>query len=128
MYELDQLVAADMPLPGRRQNADVKIEGDLSRPRVERLLVGSRDCTKRVDGVLKQVSVVRGLLGDDIPVHGVLCLVKEDWPQIGGSFTTRGAQALRPKKLYPALRAVGPMSADTVAEVHRNLAAVLRVA
>lgn len=69
---------------------ELKVEGGLFRPRVEKLLVGTRDCTKLVDGVLKQVGVVRELLNDDIPVHGVLCFVEADWPLIGGAFTTRG--------------------------------------
>ena len=37
----------------------LKIEGGILRPRVEKLLVGRRDSTKLVDGVLKQVDVVR---------------------------------------------------------------------
>jgi len=106
----------------------LKTEGGLFRPRVERLLVGSRDCTKLVDGVLKQVDVVRGLLDDDVPVHGVLCFVEADWPLIGGTFTTRGVQALWPKKLYPKLQSEGPFTADTVAEIHRKLAHALREA
>lgn len=56
----------------------LKVEGGLLRPRVEKLLVGSRDCTKLVDGVLKQVDVVRGIVGDGVPVHGVLCFVDAD--------------------------------------------------
>ena len=111
-----------------RGRPHLKIEGGLFRPRVERLLVGSRDCTKLVDGVLKQVDVVRGLLDDDVPVHGVLCFVEADWPLIGGTFITRGVQALWPKKLYPKLQAEGPFTADTVAEIHRKLAHALRAA
>jgi hypothetical protein len=111
-----------------RGRPHLKIEGGLFRPRVERLLVGSRDCTKLVDGVLKQVDVVRGLLDDDVPVHGVLCFVEADWPLIGGTFTTRGVQVLWPKKLYPKLQAEGPFTADTVAEIHRKLAHALRAA
>ena len=103
-----------------RGRPHLKIEGGLFRPRVERLLVGSRDCTKLVDGVLKQVGVVCGLLDDDVPVHGVLCFVEADWPLIGGTFTTRGVQALWPKKLYPKLQAEGPFTADTVAEIHQS--------
>lgn len=111
-----------------RGRPHLKVEGGLFRPRVERLLVGSRDCTKLVDGVLKQVDVVRGLLDDDVPVHGVLCFVEADWPLIGGSFTTRGVQAMWPKKLCPTLQAEGPIAADTVAEMHRKLARALRAA
>lgn len=103
----------------------LKIEGGFLRPRVEKLLVGTRDCTKLVDGVLNQVDIVRGLVGDDLPVHGVLCFVEADWPLIGGSFTTRGVQALWPKRLYPQLKADGPLLTQTVAEVHRRLASSL---
>lgn len=103
----------------------LKVEGGLLRPRVEKLLVGTRDCTKLVDGVLKQVAVVHGIVGDEVPVHGVLCFVDADWPLIGGSFTTRDVEALRPRKLYPKLQAAGPLTVDAVADLHRTLAAGL---
>jgi hypothetical protein len=103
----------------------LKIEGGFLRPRAEKLLVGTRDCTKLVDGVLNQVDIVRGLVGDDLPVHGVLCFVEADWPLIGGSFTTRGVQVLWPKRLYPKLKADGPLLTQTVAEVHWRLASSL---
>lgn len=111
-----------------RGRPHLKVEGGLFRPRSERLLVGSRDCTKLVDGVLKQVDVVRGVLGADVPVHGVLCFVDADWPLIGGDFTTRGVQALWPKKLYRQLQGEGPLAADACAEIHRKLATSLRAA
>ncbi|KAB7740365.1 NERD domain-containing protein [Nostocoides sp. F2B08] len=105
--------------------AHLKIEGGLFRPRVERLLVGSRDCTKLIDGVLKQVGMVRELLTDEVPVHGVLCFVDADWPLIGGTFTTRGVQALWPKKLYTKLQTDGPITVEATAEIHRKLAHAL---
>jgi hypothetical protein len=111
-----------------RGRPHLRIEGGLFRPRVERLFIGSRDCTTLVDGVLKQVDVVRGLLDDDVPVHGVLCFVEADWPLIGGAFTTRGVQALWPKKLYSALQSEGHLSADMVRETHRKLAQALTAA
>jgi hypothetical protein len=103
----------------------LRIEGGILRPRVEKLLVGTRDCTKLVDGVLKQVDIVRGLVGDDIPIHGVLCFIEADWPLIGGSFTTRGVEVLWPKRLYPKLKSDGLLQTQTVAEVHRRLASSL---
>ncbi len=106
----------------------LKVDGGLFRPRVERLLIGSRDCTKLVDGVLKQVDVVRSFLDDDVRVHGVLCFVEADWPLLGGAFTTRGVDVLWPKKLYPKLQAEGPLGVDAVAEIHRKLAQALRAA
>lgn len=112
-----------------RGRPQLKIEGGILRPRAERLLVGSRDCTKLVDGVLKQVDVVRAALAhDDAPVRGVLCFVEADWPLIGGSFTTRDVQALWPKKLYPQLQARGPMSCETIDDIHRRLAKALPAA
>ena len=111
-----------------RGRPHLKIEGGLFRPRVERLLVGSRDCTKLVDGVLKQVDVVRGLLDIDVPVHGVLCFIEADWPLIGGTFTTRGVQALWPKKLYPQLQAEGSITLEALVEIHRRLAHALPAA
>lgn len=102
-----------------------KIEGGLIRPRVEKLVVGNRDCTKLVDGVLKQVGIVRDIVGADVPVHGVLCFVEADWPLIGGSFKTRGVHVLWPKKLYPRLMSGGPIDPASLEELHRKLASAL---
>lgn len=90
----------------------LKVEGGVLRPRVEKLLVGRRDRTKLVDGVLKQVQVMRRVVGGTVPVHGVLCFIEADWPLIGGSFTTRGVQVVWPKKLYPMLTSDGALSAE----------------
>ena len=46
----------------------LRIEGGLLRPRVEKLIVGNRDRTKVVDGVLHQVEIVRGVVGEAVPV------------------------------------------------------------
>ena len=98
------------------------------RPRVERLVVGTRDCTKLVDGVLTQVDAVRGVVGDHLPVHGVLCFVDSDWPLIGGSFATRKVQVLWPKRLLADLSAPGVLDVGEVERVHRKLADALRPA
>jgi hypothetical protein len=42
----------------------LRIEGGVLRPRVERLMVGGRERTKVVDGVLKQIEVVRAVVGE----------------------------------------------------------------
>lgn len=81
---------------------ELKIESGILRARVEKVLVGRRDCTKLVDGVLKQIDLVRDVVGD-IPVTGALCFVEADWPLIGGAFTTRGVHALWPKRLAKLL-------------------------
>lgn len=103
----------------------LKIEGGLLRPRVEKLLVGSRDCTKLVAGVLKQIDIVRGVIGDQVAVQGVLCFVEADWPLLGDSFTTRGVEVMWPKKLYPLLQAGDHADVEVLEDVHRRLAAAL---
>jgi hypothetical protein len=79
-----------------------RIEGGILRPRVEKVLVGRRDCTKLVDGVLKQVDLVRELVGN-VPVTGALCFIEADWPLVGGAFTTRDVYVLWPKRLTKLL-------------------------
>ena len=84
---------------------ELKVEGGILRPRIEKLFVGRRDCSKLVDGVLKQVDLVHEAVGEDIPVVGSLCFVEADWPLIGGSFTMRGVHVLWPKLLAKTLGA-----------------------
>lgn len=100
---------------------ELKIEGGILRPRVEKLLVGSRDCTKLVDGVSKQVNLVREAVGD-IPVTGAICFVEADWPLVGGAFTTRGVHVLWPKRLAKILTDALPAGVNVVA-VRERLAA-----
>ena len=118
----------------------LKIEGGILRQRTEKLLVGTRDCSRLVDGMLKQVGVVEDVLlvggrpegsgrpWGRVPVHGVLCFVEADWPLVGGAFATRGVDVLWPKKLYPRLQADGPLTPAAIAEIHRHLASALPTA
>lgn len=92
---------------------ELKIEGDFLRPRAEKLLIGGRESTKLVDGVLKQVDVVRDLI-EDVPVNGALCFIEADWPLFGGAFTTRGVQVLWPKRLTKVLVAQTSGDVDVV--------------
>ena len=93
---------------------ELKVEGGILRPRVERVLVGRRDCTKLVDGVLKQADLVRDLVGD-VPVTAALCFVEADWPVIGGAFLTRGVHVLWPKSLAKLLAEAPRGEVDIVA-------------
>lgn len=81
---------------------ELRIEGGILKPRVEKLLVGNRDRTKLVEGVLRQVGLVREVVGD-IPIFGTLCFVDADWPLVGGAFTTRGVRVLWPRRLLKML-------------------------
>lgn len=102
------------------------VEGGLFRPRVEKLVVGTRDQTKLVEGVHKQVDLVRAALEAagvaDVPVRGVLCFVEADWPLFGGSFVIDGVGVLWPKKLAEQLATAGPLDDARVDEAHRALA------
>ena len=100
------------------------VEGGILRPRVERLTVGSRDCSRLVDGVLKQVGLVRESLAGhcDVPIQAALCFVAADWPLIGGSFATRGVHVLWPKKLATRLAEPGVLTPETILRVQGDLA------
>lgn len=107
---------------------ELRVEGGILRPRSQTLLVGRRNCTKLVDGVLKQIELVTGALGasralPEVAVRGVLCFVEADWPLIGGSFRTRGVEVLWPKKLAKQLQLPGDLTEPEIEQVHRSLAA-----
>lgn len=105
----------------------LRVEGGLLRPRVEKLVVGSRDQTRLVDGVHKQVDLVRDALSlaglGELRVRGVLCFVEADWPLIGGSFVVDGVDVLWPKKLAARLVADGSLDDVVVDGAHRALGA-----
>src|SRR4051812_30637696 len=101
---------------------ELRVEGGLLRPRVEKLMVGARDRTKLVDGVLNQVERVRAVLEDEnVPVAGVLCFVEADWPLVGAFFSTRGVRVASPRRLSKMLAAAE--GAVGVASVRDRIAA-----
>lgn len=128
---LDQLagpglaVLHDRGIPGSRANIDhlvvtreavfvidpkrytgrpaLRVEGGVLRPRVEKLVVAGRDRTKLVRGVLGQVARVQDVVGDGVPVRGVLCFVDSDWPLLGSAFSTQGVTVLWPRRLRKVL-------------------------
>lgn len=115
-----------------RGRPELRVEGGLFRPRVERLVVGTRDQTKLVEGVHKQVDLVRAALETagvaDVPVRGVLCFVEADWPLFGGSFVIDNVSVLWPKKLAEQLATAGPLDDAMTQRVHRVLATAFPLA
>ena len=106
----------------------LSIKGGIFSPRVEKLMVGRRDCTKLVEGVHKQVDRVSELLardgiGEGVPVRGMLCFVEGDWPVLGGSFTIGGLDVLWPKKARKTITAPGALGDDRLRVLRRHLAA-----
>jgi hypothetical protein len=144
----DLLVLHDRRIPGTRANIDhivvgasgvyvvdakkykgrprLRVEGGIIRPRVESLMVGSRDCTKLVVGVHKQIEHVQSALDKagvgGVPVTGMLCFVEGDWPLVGGDFSIDGLHVLWPKKAVERIKRVGPLDLSTIQSVHRILA------
>lgn len=102
---------------------ELRVEGGILRPRTELLIVGRRDRTSLVDGMHKQVELVKSALSDDpgVPIHGVLCFIGADWPLIGGSFTVRGVAVMWPKKLKALLASPGDLDADSIADLQLRL-------
>jgi hypothetical protein len=104
----------------------LRVTGGLLGPRTETLLVGRRDCSKLVDGVLKQVEIVRVALLEadhsEVPVSGMLCFVDADWPLIGGSFTIQGVRILWPKKVADHVAAPATLDPAALDVVHTVLA------
>jgi len=147
----DVRVLHDRRIPGSRANIDhivvcasgvfvidakryvdkrpsLSVEGGFFRPRVEKLMVGSRDQTKLVVGVQGQVQRVLAVLAASglelVPVRGMLCFVDGEWPLFGGDFEIDGVDVLWPGKAIQHLVKSGVLGAGQVEEVHRLLASV----
>jgi hypothetical protein len=76
----------------------LRVEGGVFRPRTEKLIIGGRDKSALVDGVIKQARLVRLAVGAT-PVRSVLCFVDADWPLIGGSFDVQGVGVFWPTRM-----------------------------
>ncbi len=85
----------------RDKRPRLHVEGGLFRPRSEKLIVGS-DRTKLVESVLRQVALVRDVVGP-VDVHGTLCFVDADWPLFGQLVHRRGVEVCWPKRLAKQL-------------------------
>lgn len=104
----------------------LRVEGGFLRERTEKLMVGSRDCTKLVGGVHKQMARVTTALANanlvDVQVAGMLCFVEADWPLLGGEFSISGIDVLWPRRAVHLIRKPGPIDAASSQRVFRALA------
>ena len=95
----------------------------------ERLFVNGRDRTKIIDGLDRQVKVVREVLRDlgqdEVLVQGVLCFVKRNFAFREGKQTVRGHLLLRPRPLARRLTSKGQLDREVIESIARALAAVL---
>ena len=110
----------------------LRVEGGLFRERTETLVVGTRDCTKLVAGVHKQVNLVLAALAkrglQHVPVTGMLCFVEAEWPLLGGDFVIEKIKVLWPSKAADLIRKPGLLDAATSQQVFRSLAEAFPVA
>lgn len=98
----------------------------------DRLYVGGRDRTKLVDGVVRQIDVVRTALGVEfasVPVRGVLCFIGAEWGLLGPRRpkTVRGVTALWPVKLPECVSQPGEHG-DSITAITERLRAALKPA
>ena len=107
----------------RNSRPELRVEGGLFRPRTELLYVAGRDRSSLVEGMHKQVALVRAALVDqpEVPVRGVLCFVDADWPLIGGAFTVNDVAVLWPKKLKGLLTEPGVVDQEQIADLQWQL-------
>lgn len=117
-------------IDAKRYRGRIAVErrGGLLRERTEHLLVGGRDKTKLVEGVLAQANAVRAVLADGpyatVPVRAVLCFVEGDWPLLG-RLQVRSVPVLTPRQTAKLCRGEGSLSAGAVEALARVLARLL---
>jgi hypothetical protein len=119
-------------IDAKRYSGRIAVErrGGLLSPRTSHLIVGGRDQTKLVDGVLAQAEVVSAALvaagHAAVPVLPVLCFVDGDWPFMP-RLEVRGVPIIWPRQTAKLCCGDGPLnpaSVETVAdEIARRLPA-----
>ncbi len=100
--------------------------GGLFSPRVEKLMIGSRDHTALVGGIRKQMRLVGDALESaglaHVPTFGMLCFVDADWPLLGGDFVIDDVDVLWPRKAVARVSSPGSFGPDDVEAIFRALA------
>lgn len=102
----------------------VRRTSGLLRPATDRLLLHGRDRTRLLDELGRRQRTVRRLLGEDVPVGGVLCLVDAQLP-IFGTLTVHGLPVRNLRDTSTLLQRSGPLDADRRRALGRRLAELL---
>jgi hypothetical protein len=140
------IVLYDRRMPGSRANIDVlaiaptgvyvidakAIKGKVrvARPLLsaERLLIEGRNRTKLIDGLERQISAVRDTLSaagyPNLPVLGVLCFTKADFPLLG-TLEIRGHRLHHRRALAKRLNRKGTLTPMAIGALAGQLAAAL---
>ena len=95
----------------RNQRLQRRVDGGVLGTRVEKLIVGGRDKTTLVDGVITQAArvqrVVRGVGLGHVPMRAMLCFVDARWPLAGRAFTVQGIDVVWPQRAAEMLTMPG---------------------
>ncbi len=98
----------------------------LIRPPTEHLMIAGSDRTSLVEGVARQIRVVRQVLerlgGPELEVRGCLCVVTGDGLPLLGRLQVRGVAVLRSRACARLASRRGPLTAAEVERVARHLA------
>jgi len=103
----------------------VSIANPLFGP--SRLMISGRNRTRLIDGLDRQVSVVREALtagGHEVPVRGALCFTTADLPMFG-TLSMREHLLVQRKALAKRLNAKGPLQSAAIDMLARDLAGAL---
>lgn len=98
----------------------LRVEGRLGRPRIEKLMVGRFDQTQLLARMQARIDGIEARM-PDVPVRGALCFVSAPPPLLGAafgaSFNARGVDVVSPGRLGKLLRstAVGPINVAAAA-------------
>jgi hypothetical protein len=95
----------------------------------EKLFVNGRDRKNVLDGLDRQVKVVRAALSDlrqgEVAVQGILCFAKRNFAPGEGKQAVRGHLLLRPRPLARRLRTQGSLASEVIDAVALALAEIL---
>ncbi|MFF1633498.1 nuclease-related domain-containing protein [Leifsonia sp. NPDC058248] len=94
------------------------VDGGFFTPRVDKLIVGRRDCTKLAAGVEKQVGHVRAALDaaglTEVPAYGFLAFVDATWGLFSRPFTIGTVTVLWPRRMAELAGRPGDLDTTTV--------------
>jgi len=117
-------------IDAKNTKGDVRVSNPLIGS--AKLMIRGRNRTRLIDGLERQVTVVRAAVDDaghaEVPVHGVLCFTaRAEFPLIGGK-RIRGFRLHHRWALARRLNRRGELSPAAIEELARTLASALRAA
>ena len=136
----ESVVLHDRCIPGSRANVDHiaiaasgvwVIDAKRYKGKVEvrkplfgdaKLVIRGSDKTKLIDGLAKQVELVRAAVADDsVPVHGALCFLDTSELPTFRTLTFDGFYLVYRKRLAKLINADGPLEVERIEAIAREL-------